>query len=349
MFIAVEDFWMSGLLDERKPIVNLTSQPSAKISAQTGYDTYPYTFSADEPGQAWEVRVVTNTSDTRDLGTLVESGGAIASGDIVAGSITYAELISAGAASALRAAVLSDGPVAYWPLDETTGTTAFDISGNGHHATYVGSPTLGNTALTLGGKPNPLFNGTSQRVDLPAMHLADNGDVQGITYTGWFRGTGTSTDLWVVSESSTSNNNPLIGFKLQSGKLQGFFRGDASTPSAVATSTANYNDGNPYLGAMTWTPGAGSGIRIRIGGSQVGVAAAAVSTRTTTNTTIGALARVGPIFNGYFPGVIGHVALFDKVLSATRTGAYATAGTSVDGSTLILKFFVQDLAGNWSI
>lgn len=39
--------------------------------------------------------------------------------------------------------VLADLPTLYWRLDETSGTTAADASGNGHHGTYDGSYGLG--------------------------------------------------------------------------------------------------------------------------------------------------------------------------------------------------------------
>src|SRR3989442_5707000 len=42
-----------------------------------------------------------------------------------------------------RASVLADHPVAYWRLDEETGTVLVDASGNGNDGTYAGAVTLG--------------------------------------------------------------------------------------------------------------------------------------------------------------------------------------------------------------
>jgi hypothetical protein len=42
--------------------------------------------------------------------------------------------------------ILGLGPVGYWPLNETAGTQAVDLSGNGHHGTYSGTHTLANWA-----------------------------------------------------------------------------------------------------------------------------------------------------------------------------------------------------------
>ena len=41
--------------------------------------------------------------------------------------------------------VQADSPAAYYQLDETSGTVAADSSGNGNNATYVGSPSLGQS------------------------------------------------------------------------------------------------------------------------------------------------------------------------------------------------------------
>src|SRR3989442_12331717 len=42
-----------------------------------------------------------------------------------------------------RASVLADHPVAYWRLDEETGTVMVDASGNGNDGAYAGAVTLG--------------------------------------------------------------------------------------------------------------------------------------------------------------------------------------------------------------
>jgi hypothetical protein len=43
--------------------------------------------------------------------------------------------------------VLGDNPGGYWPLNETSGRTATDQSGNGNNGTYSGTYTLGQTGL----------------------------------------------------------------------------------------------------------------------------------------------------------------------------------------------------------
>ena len=49
-----------------------------------------------------------------------------------------------------------DSPIAYWPLNETTGSTAYDFAGFGHDAAIMNSPTLG-----VAGPRPPSFPGFS--------------------------------------------------------------------------------------------------------------------------------------------------------------------------------------------
>ena len=62
--------------------------------------------------------------------------------------------------------VLGDNPVAYWRLEETTGTTAYDSSGNAKDGTYTGGVTLGQAGGPMGGMA-ARFDGSSGHVQLP--------------------------------------------------------------------------------------------------------------------------------------------------------------------------------------
>lgn len=50
------------------------------------------------------------------------------------------------ASSIYPSIVLADNPAAFWKLNETSGTVAYDSSGNGLNGTYTGGYTLGNTS-----------------------------------------------------------------------------------------------------------------------------------------------------------------------------------------------------------
>ncbi len=59
----------------------------------------------------------------------------------------------------LASAQLADNPTALWKLDETSGTTAVDATGNGHGGTYQRPAMVG--ATSWGGTPSPSFTHTS--------------------------------------------------------------------------------------------------------------------------------------------------------------------------------------------
>ena len=47
--------------------------------------------------------------------------------------------------------ILADSPVGYWKLNETSGTTAYDSSGNGNNGTLHGGITLNQPGPWSGG------------------------------------------------------------------------------------------------------------------------------------------------------------------------------------------------------
>jgi hypothetical protein len=64
--------------------------------------------------------------------------------------------------------VLADGPIAYWRLGESGGTTAVDASGHAHTGTYLGGVALGVPAALVGDTDTAArFNGSNGMVQVP--------------------------------------------------------------------------------------------------------------------------------------------------------------------------------------
>ena len=102
----------------------------------------------------------------------------------------------AGSTPAVQAAVESQNPIAFWHLDEASGTTVSDSSG-GHHGTINGA-TVG--ALGVNGGSTALdFDGADDYVEIPHSDdfLLDNGTVQ-----FWFNADDTSGHQGLVSKDS---------------------------------------------------------------------------------------------------------------------------------------------------
>ncbi|MFM7536111.1 MAG: LamG-like jellyroll fold domain-containing protein [Acidimicrobiales bacterium] len=81
--------------------------------------------------------------------------------------------------------VSNEGLVGWWKLDESTGTTVTDASGAGNHATAVGAPALGVTAVRGTGSTFAAAAGTRVEVPVSAdLAAASAGDV---TIALWVR------------------------------------------------------------------------------------------------------------------------------------------------------------------
>jgi hypothetical protein len=85
--------------------------------------------------------------------------------------------------------------LAYWRLGETSGTIAIDATG-AHNGAYVNKPALGSAGAIVN-DPNTsvTFNGTSQRINVPALPSVQNFSIEG----------------WTYLTKSTVNNNTLYG------------------------------------------------------------------------------------------------------------------------------------------
>src|SRR5207302_6282189 len=74
----------------------------------------------------------------------------------------------AQASTSYSATVKSDGPLGYWRLGETSGTTAADASGNGNTGAYSGGYSLGVPgAITADNDTGAGFDGSTGQVSVP--------------------------------------------------------------------------------------------------------------------------------------------------------------------------------------
>ena len=76
------------------------------------------------------------------------------------------------------------GAVGHWMLDETSGTTAADSSGNGHDGTHENGTILGESAVIGAGAR---FDGTNDRVRIPDDPAFSSHASTGLTAAAWIR------------------------------------------------------------------------------------------------------------------------------------------------------------------
>lgn len=124
-------------------------------------------------------------------------------------------MLSAARGLTYAQTVLEDGPVGFWPLDETSGTVANDLSGNGYNGTYEDTYTLGSAPLVLG-YPSALFAGGSAS----AVFVGDVAALVGIstawTLECWFK---TTTVAAGVYQGLFAGGNGGVCIRLDGGGL----------------------------------------------------------------------------------------------------------------------------------
>jgi Concanavalin A-like lectin/glucanases superfamily len=217
--------------------------------------------------------------------------------------------------------LLAANPLAYWPLNETNGSVAYDIA-NGYDGTYFGNVALGRPGPPNGGfgSPSyaPVFDGTSTYVDIPEGPF----DItNAFTAVAWVNAPNTPPDFTCVFGHGDSSWRLSVNASGEPGANDGNSNGDATSPNSIAgtkwhmlvyTFTGITNvSGNALLyvdgvGKATNTVGApaGDSLDVWIGGApDYGTAR-------------------------LFPGSIAQVAVFSQALSAAQVLALYNAGTT---------------------
>lgn len=71
------------------------------------------------------------------------------------------------AAQLLSTVILQSSPSGYWPLDETEGVTALDLSGNNNDGTYSGGYVLGVAPITANSSASVSLDGNDGHIQMP--------------------------------------------------------------------------------------------------------------------------------------------------------------------------------------
>jgi uncharacterized protein YjdB len=225
-----------------------------------------------------------------------------------------------------QANLLALGPLAYWPLDETSGSIAYDEAG-GYNGTYVGGVTLAQPGVTNAGFGTPsysaLFDGASGYVDIPE---------------GPFNITGALTLAVWVNLPTFPSFCSILGHGDASWRLSD--NGSAGQPGAAdgsapdATSSKSIVDANWHLLVYTYTGTlTGNNGSLYVDGALV--ANDAVSTTPAGDSLdvwIGGAPDYGVTYPRarLFSGSIAHAAIFTEALSAAEVGALYTGQPILD-------------------
>lgn len=151
---AFPQTWAAGLVDP-----STTTSPTAEVWTTNENHAYQLTVTLNDDNNAQgKSSTPTFTWEARDATT--------------------------GPGSYYANAVLADGPVGYWRLDETAGTTAADLGSGNNAGAFWGTPTLGRPGAAEGTGTSYDFGGNS------CIGVGDVHDFAGtISFTaeGWVR------------------------------------------------------------------------------------------------------------------------------------------------------------------
>lgn len=231
----------------------------------------------------------------------------------------------------LSSVVLEDSPIAYWPMNETSGTTFADASGNGRSATLNGGITLADTTGPCdgSGRKAPRFNGAS---NTHASTATDN----------VFRLNGSFTvEMW-WRNSGTSNADALCGFggpgtseaggwRLNfldtAGSLGWNTRRDSQTSSKQSVDDKSYDCFRHLIWRYDETNVLGQGAnRSTIWRDGTQTSALTYAYPDLSDTSAFSMARNG-VTNVGFDGWLCNVAIYDAPLSDTLIGVHWETGS----------------------
>lgn len=222
--------------------------------------------------------------------------------------------------------IINDGPVAYYRLDESSGTSAHDSSGNGYNGTYSGSGVTYAQPGAISGDSDTcvLLNGSTGRVTTPG----------GASPVGW---ASVTLEAWVNLSSNSFGSKATIwatgttpstadGIKFwigANGTNGGFAVGITGNRWAQATFSQTFSAGTWYHVAGVWD---GSAVTVYVNGVANGTSGT-VSGNTIDDTGSNlALGRDPQLPGDYFPGSLDEAAVYSTDLSPSRIQAHYAAG-----------------------
>lgn len=216
--------------------------------------------------------------------------------------------------------VLQDNPLGYWLLNESSGTTATDSSGNSRNGTYANSPTLQATGPGASNLPYAVtFNGSNQKVttsDYSAFAFQPN---SAWSIEHWVKTSQTTTAQTITNRDATNAPSAAIYLNINANDDVGYFSGSAID----AYSSAGVNNNAWHY--ICVTAAAGGDLKLYIDGVLKKTDSTARGTLSLTTAPV-TMATNGTIGVHWLSGSLCAAAIYNTELSATRVLKRYNAG-----------------------
>lgn len=224
--------------------------------------------------------------------------------------------------------VLADSPDVFYILDEASGSTIVDSSGNGYDGTYQGTPSFNDTAVITGETANTGFTSTGSAYGQVSNSVGTHPAPFTFEFlftdlTGGSRGAGT---YYLVSTQSSTVDRLRV--EIDESTTPWTLTATILDYSALTTATLSYqlpSNGGVYHVAVV-VDGAGTAQSLYVNGSEVAT--------DTANLSAVSLASTGKRIAGLVGGksadaAIGYYAEYSSALSSARISAHYAAATGV--------------------
>ena len=213
--------------------------------------------------------------------------------------------------------VMADSPAAYWKLDETSGTTAADSSGNGNNGTYGGGVTLNQSPLIVSGKAI-VATANSQ----PAVAGPNIAASTALAAEIWLKLAAPAANRAVFGKYA-SGSWPVWSVEIASdGKLAaGLYLGNSPTGRVVVTTPASIADNQRHKIGVSWDKAGDQKVHLYVDGVQVAESAA------WNNTLWAGSGHTVMVYQAGSESIkFDEASVYTHALSATRVQAHYNAG-----------------------
>lgn len=227
-------------------------------------------------------------------------------------------------------AVRADSPLAFWPLNEPSGSTATDLIG-ARNATYRNSPTLQVAGPSHRIPHGITVNGSSQVADTADQATFAKQTSGAWSIEAWVRYTdsGSSIKTFMIWRGTTAaNQDEVVGLCVNNGAAG---RISLNVPTGAASrfnihSDGSWNDGRWHHVVGTGT--AGGAAVLYVDGVQRGTDSTSryANNSNARRVGIGANIASSTTFSQFFSGSVAAAAIYGSPLSSARVAAHYAAG-----------------------
>lgn len=216
--------------------------------------------------------------------------------------------------------VLATSPIAYWPSNETSGTTADNAEGTAARDGTFNAVSLNNDSTGPFGTGAPLFDGTSSYVNTYSSSLDSAFNGQLVTCAVWAKLNTSGSNKRLFRVSADANNNIII--VLESTNINFFYRA-GGTVNATGLTAHGITATNWHHFALTASKSSDE-VKFYIDGSQFSTTLTGLGTwagsLSSTLVTIGSNdTSPTQVFNGW----IAHMGIWASALSGSTINTLA--------------------------